>query len=108
IKYQNIHTQQTAPEPPTSNNPSTPTQTNTPPINSLIYNVITSVIAIGVVGIITWFVKTKIAKKIAKEYTFTMEKYIKNGIEHINDKIPKNLFGHFHLWVYYFTFGRTM
>jgi len=83
IKYQNIHTQQTAPEPPTSNNPSTPTQTNTPPINSLIYNVITSVIAIGVVGIITWFVRTKIAKKIAKEYTFTMEKYLENGIEHI-------------------------
>ena len=82
IKYQNIHTQQTAQEPPTSNNPP-PTQTNTPPINALIINVVTSVIAIGAVGIITWFVRTKIAKKIPKEYTFTMEKYIENGIEHI-------------------------
>ena len=43
----------------------------------------TSVIAIGAVGIITWFVRTKIAKRIAKEYVFTMEKYIENGIQHV-------------------------
>ncbi len=79
IKYQNIHTEQTAPEPPTTNNPPPP-QTSTP-INSLIYNVVTSVIAIGAVGIITWFVRTKIAKKIVREYTFTTEKYIENGIQ---------------------------
>ena len=34
---------------------------------------ITSVVASGVVGITTWFVKTKVARKIAKDYHFTLE-----------------------------------
>ena len=85
IKYQGLHTPQTVPETPAYNNTPAPLpiQTSGIPINNLIYNVITSVIAIGAVGIITWFVRTKIAKRIAKEYIFTMEKYAENGIVHM-------------------------
>lgn len=49
--------------------PSKPQQVD----NTLVNGVITSVVASGVVGITTWFVRTKIARKIAKEYHFTLE-----------------------------------
>ncbi|NHH97274.1 hypothetical protein DYY66_0726 [Candidatus Nitrosotalea sp. FS] len=39
----------------------------------LINGIITSVVASGVVGITTWFVRTKVARKIAKDYHFTLE-----------------------------------
>lgn len=41
--------------------------------NTLINGVITSVVASGIVGVATWFVRTKVARKIAKEYHFTLE-----------------------------------
>jgi hypothetical protein len=57
----------------------TPEISNTANINVL-YGVITSVIASSVVGIITWLVKTKLARKIAKTYDFTIEKLSSSGI----------------------------
>jgi len=51
--------------------------------NKLVDGVITAVVASGAISIITWFVRTKIAKKIAKEYYFTLEKIIEDGIQHI-------------------------
>ncbi len=44
-----------------------------PADNVLINGVITSVVASGIVGMATWFVRTKVARKIAKEYHFTLE-----------------------------------
>lgn len=83
IRYQNIHI------------PSTPSQqmnnTVQPPVvtpksdsnSALFQGVATSVIATGVVGIITWFVRTKIAKKIVKDYVFTLEKFSDRGIQYV-------------------------
>jgi hypothetical protein len=56
-----------------ASNAGTPENPTSPNLNVL-YGVITSVIASSVVGIITWFVKTKLARKIAKSYNFTIEK----------------------------------
>lgn len=73
IRFQDIHVpQQTVTQPP-----------ETPPVsdsshqdnNALIQGVATYVIALLSVGAITWFARTKIAKKISKEYHFTLEKY---------------------------------
>jgi len=84
IRYQTIHsTQETTPTQQTSNyTPPTPNNINSPNIG-LLWGVATSVIASGVIGIITWLVKTKVAKKIAKEYYFTLEKIIEDGTQHI-------------------------
>jgi len=95
IQYQNLHTiRQTVNPPPTSSNSSQPSTINNPPpnlVNSPSKNistqvfdgVITSVVASGLVGIITWFVKTKVARKIAKEYHFTLEKFSPLGMTQI-------------------------
>jgi len=83
IKYQAIHTPQTTPETPYNYTLPPTSAAGGTSINTLITNVATSVIAIGAVGIITWFVRTKIAKRIVKEYAFTMEKYIENGNHHV-------------------------
>jgi hypothetical protein len=83
IRYQTIHsTQTTSPQQTYNYTPPTPNNTSSPNIG-LLWGVATSVIASGVIGIITWLVKTKIAKKIAKEYYFTLEKIIEDGTLHI-------------------------
>ena len=83
LRYQTIHSsqetvppQQTNYTPPSPNNPANSD-------NKLVDGVITAVVASGAVSIITWFVRTKIAKKIAKEYHFTLEKIIEDGTQHI-------------------------
>lgn len=78
LRYQTLHA---AKEPETVS--STPvvnsSQSLQPPAkpqpvdNTLINGVITSVVASGIVGVSTWFVRTKVARKIAKEYRFTLE-----------------------------------
>lgn len=81
LRYQNLHPmqQQSTPPPTQTANSSQPIQSTPPPNtpkssdNALVNGVLTSVVASGVVGIITWFVKTKIARKIAKDYHFTLE-----------------------------------
>ncbi len=83
IRYQNIHipaqsSQQVNNTPQTTGG--TPKSDNN---SSLFQGVATSVIATSVVGIITWFVRTKIAKKIAKEYVFTLEKFTDRGIQYV-------------------------
>ncbi len=82
LRYQNLHTvQQTVNPPIISSNSSNPTIDNSNPSNlNVLYGVITSVIASSVVGIITWLVKTKLARKIAKTYNFTLEKLSPAGI----------------------------
>lgn len=95
IQYQNLHTIKQTVTPPASSNSSQPVITN-PPANSVtptkntsnisaqvFDGVITSVVASGLVGIITWFVKTKVARKIAKEYHFTLEKFSPAGITQV-------------------------
>ena len=84
LRYQTIHSPQetTSPQQTYNYTPPTPNNTNSPNIG-LLWGVVTSVIASGVIGIITWFFKTKVAKKIAKEYHFTLEKFIENGTLHI-------------------------
>jgi hypothetical protein len=83
LRYQTIHSsQETTPPQQTNYTPPTPTNTaNTD--NKLVDGVITAIVASGAVSIITWFVRTKIAKKIAKEYYFTLEKIIEDGTQHI-------------------------
>jgi hypothetical protein len=54
---------------------SKPSTTNSDDFIKLFQGVIISVVATGVVGIITWLVRTKVAKKIAKEYNFTLDKF---------------------------------
>lgn len=83
IRYQDYHTAQesttvsTTPPPPVVNSSQPPPVTEPAkpqPMDSVLVNgVITSVVASGVVGITTWFVKTKVARKIAKDYHFTLE-----------------------------------
>ncbi len=82
VRYQNLHTVQesgTVPPPApvvnSSQQPVVQTKPTPAPVDSALVNgVITSVVASGVVGITTWFVKTKVARKIAKEYHFTLER----------------------------------
>ncbi len=83
IKYQTIHTPQTTSQPSLTNYTQPPPAPKTNLDLTLLYGVITSVVASGAVGIITWLVRTKVAKKIAKEYDFTIEKFIDNEIDHI-------------------------
>src|SRR5438445_559091 len=84
IRYQTIHsTQEITSQQQTSNyTPSNPNNA-TSPDNKLVDGVITAIVASGAVSVITWFVRTKIAKKIAKEYYFTLEKIVEDGTEHI-------------------------
>jgi len=84
LRYQTIHsTQETTPPQQTLNyTPSTPKNT-TNLDTRLVDGVITAVVASGAVSVITWLVRTKIAKKIAKEYYFTLEKFIEDGTQHI-------------------------
>ncbi|HMK33187.1 MAG TPA: fibronectin type III domain-containing protein [Nitrosopumilaceae archaeon] len=83
LRYQTIHSKETTPTQQTPNyTPPTPDDT-TGLDNKLVNGVITAIVASGAISIITWFVKTKIAKKIAKEYYFTMEKFVEDGIQHI-------------------------
>ncbi len=78
LRYQTLHVPK---EPETVSsipvvNSSQPLQqpVKPPPADSTLINgVITSVVASGIVGMATWFVKTKVARKIAKEYHFTLE-----------------------------------
>lgn len=79
VRYQDYHTTQesgvVSTPPPVVNSSQPPVvQTKPQPVdNTLVNGVITSVVASGVVGITTWFVKTKVARKIAKDYHFTLE-----------------------------------
>jgi len=83
LRYQTIHTSQET-TPPQQTNYTPPSPINTANLdNRLVDGVITAVVASGAVSIITWFVRTKIAKKIAKEYYFTLEKIIEDGSQHI-------------------------
>ncbi len=83
IRYQNIHIPAQSSQ-QVNNTPQTTSGTpKSDSNNSLFQGVATSVIATGVVGIITWFVRTKIAKKIAKEYVFTLEKFTDRGIQYV-------------------------
>ncbi|MDE1844025.1 MAG: fibronectin type III domain-containing protein [Thaumarchaeota archaeon] len=77
LRYQTLHAVKES-----DNVPSTPIVNYSQPFqaekprstdNALVNGVITSVVASGVVGITTWFVRTKIARKIAKDYHFTLE-----------------------------------
>jgi hypothetical protein len=83
LKYQSLHTPQQGQQLPTSNYTQPPTTPGAGLNISLLYGIITSVVASGAVGIITWLVRTKVARKIAKEYNFTIEKFIDDGIHHI-------------------------
>ncbi len=83
IRYQNIHIPST-PSQQVNNTVQTPiVSTKTDSNSALFQGVATSVIATGVVGLITWFVRTKIAKKIVKDYVFTLEKFSDKGIQYI-------------------------
>lgn len=79
LRYQTLHTvkepDNIPPTPTPIVNSSQPPTSPTPPVSdsTLINGVITSVVASGVVGITTWFVRTKVARKIAKDYHFTLE-----------------------------------
>jgi len=79
LRYQTLHTVKepdnvpptqipivNSSQPPSSEKPTSPDST-------LVNGIITSVVASGVVGITTWFVRTKVARKIAKDYHFTLE-----------------------------------
>jgi Fibronectin type III domain len=92
IQYQNLHhIQQTVNPPPVNSNSSHPptiasspsTDNSVIPNITLLQGIITSVLASLVVGIITWLVKTKVARKIAKEYHFTLEKFSSAGVPQI-------------------------
>ena len=84
VKYQTLHTPQTTSQQPLTNYTQPPPAAPKTGLDiTILYGVITSVVASGAVGIITWLVRTKVAKKIAKEYTFTIEKFTDNGIDHV-------------------------
>jgi len=46
----------------------------------LLQGVITSVIASGVVGIVTWFVRTRVVKSMAQVHDFTLERFQKDRV----------------------------
>ncbi|MHB8547243.1 MAG: fibronectin type III domain-containing protein [Nitrosotalea sp.] len=83
VRYQSLHP---VPESgnvspvPVVNSSQQPVLSRPQPVdNTLVNGVITSVVASGVVGVITWFVKTKVARKITKEYHFTLEHVSSTG-----------------------------
>jgi hypothetical protein len=79
MRYQNLHPVQlqsgnTGVVPVSNSSQSSKTPVNifdTPILGSII----SSVAAISIVGLITWFVRTKVARKIVKEYHFTLDKF---------------------------------
>ena len=77
LRYQTLHVVQESnnvpPTPIVNSSQSAPPAKPQPADNALINGIITSVVASGVVGITTWFVRTKVARKIAKDYHFTLE-----------------------------------
>ncbi|MDE1811763.1 MAG: fibronectin type III domain-containing protein [Thaumarchaeota archaeon] len=78
LRYQTLHAAkepETVSSTPVANSSQSLQQPAKPqPVdNTLINGVITSVVASGIVGVSTWFVRTKVARKIAKEYRFTLE-----------------------------------
>ncbi|HEX5358899.1 MAG TPA: fibronectin type III domain-containing protein, partial [Candidatus Nitrosotalea sp.] len=84
LRYQTLHAVKepdgTPPTPTPIVNSSRPPPSQTPPAqtppatdSALVNGIITYVVASGVVGITTWFVRTKVARKIAKDYHFTLE-----------------------------------
>jgi hypothetical protein len=81
LRYQEIHIPKQN-VPPTSNNASTTTGTDNQTNNAIISGV-TYVLALLVVGGVTWFAKTKLAKKLVKEYHFTLEKFQDGGVSYI-------------------------
>lgn len=81
LRYQTIHSpQETTTTPIYNYTPPPKNETNNPSIG-LLWSVATSVISLGIIGIITWLVRTKITKKISKEYNFTLEKFMEDGIQ---------------------------
>lgn len=84
LKYQSLHTPQSPSQQPITNYTQPPTTAPRTGLDiTILYGVITSVVASGAVGIITWLVRTKVAKKIAKDYNFTIEKFVDNEIGHV-------------------------
>lgn len=84
LKYESLHTPQSASQQPITNYTQPPvSQPRTGLDVTILYGVITSVVASGAVGIITWLVRTKVAKKIAKDYNFTIEKFVDNETGHV-------------------------
>lgn len=85
IRYQNIHTPQFSSENQVPNNTSSisTSSTSNPLDIRVVEGVITSVVATGVVGIVTWLVRTKLAKKISKDYYFTLERFSENGVDNV-------------------------
>lgn len=82
LKYQTIHTPQ--PSSAQTYNYTPPPPTTSAPLDiRVVEGVVTSVIAMGVMGIVTWLVRTKLAKNIAKEYYFTLEKFDDKGIKKV-------------------------
>ncbi|HXX06085.1 MAG TPA: fibronectin type III domain-containing protein [Candidatus Bathyarchaeia archaeon] len=84
LKYQSLHTPQSTSQQSITNYtqpPSSPPKTGLD--ITILYGVITSVVASGAVGIITWLVRTKVAKKIAKDYNFTIEKFVDSQIGYV-------------------------
>lgn len=74
IKYQELHIPKQTVQQTSSNNTPVP-EPKPQENNSLVQGIATYVIALLSVGAITWFAKTKLAKKIVKDYHFTLEKY---------------------------------
>ena len=83
LRYQTIHSTQETTPPQQTLNYTPPAPNNTNLDSRLVDGVITAIVASGAVSVITWFVRTKIAKKIAKEYYFTFEKIIEDGTQHV-------------------------
>ncbi|HJW20328.1 MAG TPA: fibronectin type III domain-containing protein [Candidatus Nitrosotalea sp.] len=78
LRYQTLHVakepEAISPTPVVNSSQSLQQPTKPQSADSVLMNgVITSVVASGIVGIATWFVRTKVARKIAKEYHFTLE-----------------------------------
>jgi hypothetical protein len=83
LRYQGLHIPSATQEQTSNYTQPPPSSTNTGLDIRVVEGVITSVIASGAVGIITWLVRTKVAKKIATEYHFTVEKFIDDAATHI-------------------------
>jgi len=77
LRYQTLHAvkepDNVTPAPIVNSSLPPPSDKPTSPDSTLVNGIITSVVASGVVGITTWFVRTKVARKIAKDYHFTLE-----------------------------------
>jgi hypothetical protein len=87
LKYQNLHIPAVQQQPQTNITqfvPPPPTPAPSFGLDSRVFEgVVTAVIASGAVSITTWLVRTKVAKKIANEYHFTIEKFVLDASTHI-------------------------